>query len=128
VHCRRQPIFIADQMFKLPTQPLSIVLEIGNARSIIPMMQDDNDTAQEISKNRSEDLGECTLSSDIKEDDLDNQQKVLHLDRTRCDKTIRTTRLPPRKKLSCADTVIAYTSRPNLRHPARAMAPPLLKR
>jgi hypothetical protein len=34
----------------------------------------------------------------------------------------------PPKKWSCADTVIARTSLPNLRHPAGAMAPRLLKR
>jgi hypothetical protein len=128
VHCRRQPIFIANQMFELPTQHSSIVLEIANVRAIILMKQDDNDTDQEISENESQDLGESTLSSDIEEDDLDNQQKVLHLGQARCDRTIRTTRVPPPKKRSRADTVIARTLLPNLRHPAGAMAPPLLER
>jgi len=128
MHCRREPIFIADQMFELPTQPSSIVLEIANVRAIILMKQDDNDTDREISQNESEGLGESTLSSDIEEDDLDNQQEVLHLDQARRDKTIRTTRVPPAKKWSRADTVIARTSLPNLRHPALAMAPPSLKR
>jgi len=128
MHGRRQPIFIADQMFELPTQPSSIVLEIANFRAIILMTQDDNDTDREISENESEDLGQSTLSSDIEEDDLDNQQEVVHLDQARRDKTIRTTRVPPPKKRSRADTVIARTSLPNLRHPAGAMAPPLLKR
>jgi len=68
------------------------------------------------------------VSSDIEEDDLDNQQEVLHPDQARRDKTIRTTRVPPPKKRSRADTVIACTSLPNLRHPAGAMAPPLLNR
>jgi hypothetical protein len=94
VHCRRQPIFIADQIFELPTQPSSIVLEIANVRAIILMKQDDNDTDREISGNESEDLGESTLSSDIQEDDSDNQQEVLYLDQARRDKTIRTTRVP----------------------------------
>jgi len=67
------------------------------------------------------------LTSDIEEDDLDNQE-VLHLDQSRRDKTIRTTRVPPPKKRSRAETVIARTSLPNLRHPAGAIAPPLLKR
>ena len=128
MHCRRQPIFIPDQMFELPTQPSSIVLEIANVRAIILMKQDDDDTDREISENECEDLGESTLSSDIEEDDLDNQQEVLHLDQARRDKTIRTTRVPPPKKRSRADTVIARTSLPNLRHPAGAMVPPLLKR
>jgi len=35
--------------------------------------------------------------------------------------------VPLPKKWSCADTVIAHTSLPNLRHPAGAIAPPLLK-
>jgi len=128
MHCRRQPIFIPDQIFELPTQPSSIVLEIANVRAIILMKQDDNDTEREISENESKDHGESTLSSDIEEDDLDNQQEVLHQDQVRCDKTIRNTRVPPPKKRSRAVTVIARTSLPNLRHPARAMAPPLLKR
>jgi len=127
MHCRRQPIFIADQMFELPTQPSSIVLEIANVRAIIRMKQDDNDTDREISENESGDLGESTLSSDIEEDDLDNQQEVLHQDQACCDMTMQTTRVPPPKQRSRADTVIARTSLPNLRHPAGAMAPPLLK-
>jgi hypothetical protein len=92
------------------------------------MKQDDDDTDWAISKNECEDLGKSTLSSDIDEDDLENQQEVLHLDKARCDKAIKTTRVPPPKKRSRADTVIARSSLPNLRHPARAMAPPLLKR
>jgi len=115
-------------MFALPTQPSSIVLEIANVRAIILMKQDDNNTDQENSENKSEDPGECTLSSDIEEDDFDNQQEVLHVDQAHRDKTIRTTWVPLPKKQSCADTVIARTSLSNLRHPARAIAPPLLKR
>jgi len=91
------------------------------------MRQDNNDTDREISKNENKDVGESTTSSDIEEDDLDILQEVLQLDQACCDKTIRTTRVPPPKKWSRADTVIACTSLPNLRHPARAMAPPLLK-
>jgi len=115
-------------MFELLTQPSSIVLEIDNVRAIILMTQNDNDTDREISENESEDLGDSTLSSDIEEDDLDSQQEVLHLDQACCDKSIRTTRVPPQKKRSHADTVIAHPSLPNLRHPAGAIAPPLLKR
>jgi len=115
-------------MFELLTQPSSIVMEIANVRAIILMTQDDNDTDREISQNDSEDLGESTLSSDIEEDNLDSQQEVLHLDPVGHDKTIRTTRVPPLKEWSRADTVIARTSLPNLRHPAGALTPPLLKR
>jgi len=128
VHWRRQPIIIADQMFGLLTQPSSIVLEIANVRAIILVMQDDNDTDREISENESQDIRESTLSCNIEEDDLDSQQEVQHLDHARCDETIRTTRVPPPKKRSRADTVIARTSLPNLRHPARAIAPSLLRR
>ena len=63
----------------------------------------------------------------MEEDDLDNQPENLHLDQARRDKTIRTTRVPLPKTRSRADTVIARTSLPNLRHPAGAIAPPLLK-
>jgi len=91
------------------------------------MKQDDNCPDREISENQSEDLRKSTLSSDIEEDDSDNQQEVLHLDQAHHDKTIRTTRVPPPKKRSRADTVITRTSLPTLRHPAGAKAPPLLK-
>jgi hypothetical protein len=92
------------------------------------MTQDDDDTAREINENDSEDLGECTLSSHIEEDDLDNQQEVLHFDQMRRYKTIRTTRVPQPMKQSRADTAIVRTSLPNLRHPAGTIAQPLLKR
>jgi len=114
-------------MFRHSTQPSSILLEIPNARAIILMMQDDDDADREISHDRSEDPGESTLSSDIEEDDLDIRQQVLHLDQVHHDKTIRTTRVPLPKKQSCAENVIAHAPLPNLRHPAGAIAPPLLK-
>jgi hypothetical protein len=126
VHPRTQPIFIADQMFDL--HPSCIVLEIENVQAIIHKEQDDDDTEWEvISDDNSEDAGESTLSSDIEEDHLDNQQEVLHLDQARRDKIIRTTRVPQPKIRNRADTVIARTSLPNQRYPAGAMAPPLLK-
>jgi len=68
------------------------------------------------------------LSSDIKDDDLDNQQELLQLDQGCRDKTIRTTKVPLPTKLNRTDTVIACTSLPNLRHPSGAIVPPLLKR
>ena len=115
-------------MFEHPTEPSSIVLEIANVRAIFLMNQDDDDTDWEISNDDSEDPGQSTLSSDIEEGDLEIRQAVLHLDQARRDKTIRTTRVPPPKKWSRADTVIARAALPNLRHPAGAIAPPLLKR
>jgi len=114
-------------MIELGTQPSSIVLEIANVLAVILMKQYDDDTHQEISENESEDPGESTLSSDIEEDNLDNRQEVSHSDRARRDKTIGNTRVPLPKEQSRADTVIVLTSLPNLRHPARAIAPPLLK-
>jgi len=115
-------------MFALPTQPSSIVLEIANVHTILHMKQDDDDTDREISENESENPGESTLSADIEEDDLDNQQEVLHLDHAHIDETIQTTRVPLPTKRSRADTVIARTSLPHLWHPAGAIAPQFLKR
>jgi len=127
VHSRREALFIADDMFEL--QPSCIVWEIANVRAIIHIMQDDDDTdREEISDDDSEDAAESTMSSDIEEDNLDNQQEVLHLDQARRDELIQTTRVPLPKKQNHANTVFACTSLPNLRRPAGAMAPPLLKR
>jgi len=50
--------------------------------------QDDDDTEWEISNDKSKDLGEFTVSSNIEEDDLDNQQEVLHQDQVHRDKTL----------------------------------------
>jgi hypothetical protein len=72
IHSRRQPIFIADQMIKHPTQPSSIVWKIANGHAMLVMKQDDDDTARGICKNICEDPGESPLSSDIDYDDLDN--------------------------------------------------------
>jgi hypothetical protein len=115
-------------MFEHPTQPSSIVLEIANVRAIILMKQDDDDTDRKISNDNCEDPAQSTLSSDIEEDDLDNRQEVLPLDQARHHKTIGTTWVPRPMKRTCADIVIARAQLPNLRHPAGAIAPPLLKR
>jgi len=115
-------------MFELPTQLSSIGLEIANVRASIPMRQDDDDTDREMSNDESEDLGKSTLWSDIEKDHLGNRLEVLHLEQVVCDQTIQTTRVPLWKQWSRADTVIARTPLPNLRHPVRAIAPPLLKR
>jgi hypothetical protein len=89
------------------------------------MKQDDDTDREEISDDNSDDAGDSTLSSDIQEDILDNQQEVLHLDQACHDKIIRTTRVPWAMKRNFADSVFARTSLPNLRHPPWAMAPPL---
>ena len=91
-------------------------------------MKQGDDTDQELSDDRSEDAGESTISSDIEEDDLDHQQKVLLPGQVRLDKSLRTPRVPLPKKQSPADTVIARPPVPNYPNPAGAMAPPLLKR
>jgi len=52
-------------------------------RAVILIKQDEDDTDCEISNDESEDPGESTLSSDIEEDDLDSQRKVLHPDQAR---------------------------------------------
>jgi predicted hydrolase (HD superfamily) len=78
------------------------------------MKKDDDDTDQEISKNKSEDHGWCTLSFEIKKDDLDKQQELLQVDQAHHNKAIRTTRDPLPNKWSCAGTVIACTSLRNL--------------
>jgi len=80
VHCRREPIFIANQMFELPTQLSTIVLEIANVCAMILMEQDDDDTDWQISNDGWEDPGESTLSFNIEEDHLDIRLDVLHLD------------------------------------------------
>jgi len=115
-------------MFQLTTQPSSIVLEIASVGPILFLTkQDDDDSDQEISEDESEAPGECTLSSEIEEDDLDDQPEVPHLDQARRDMIMRTTRVPLPMKQSRADTDIARTSLSNLRHPAGAIAPPLLE-
>jgi len=43
--------------------------------SPISLLKQDDDTDQEISDDESEDPGESTLSSGIKEDNLDHQQE-----------------------------------------------------
>jgi len=88
-----QPIIMADRMFELPTLASSIVLDIANVRAIILMKQDDDNTDWEISNDTTGDLGESILSSNIVEDNMDDQQEILHLDQVRHDKTKQTTRV-----------------------------------
>jgi hypothetical protein len=115
VHSRRQPIFIADEMFEL--QPSCIVLEIAKVRAINHMKKDDNDTDwEEISDDNIENVDESTMSSDIEEDDLNNQQEILHLDQACRDKIIQTSRVLLPWTPNCADSVNVHTSHPNLRH------------
>jgi hypothetical protein len=91
-------------------------------------MNQDDKTNQEIGDTDSENTGESTLSSDIKEDDLDHQLEVFNLCQWRRDKSLHTTRVPLPKKWSRADPVIACPPLPNSRNLPAAMAPPLPKR
>jgi hypothetical protein len=126
MHFRRQPIVITDQIFEL--QHACIVLHIANIRVIIDQMQDDDNTdREELSDEDSDDAGDSIVSSDSDEDNLDNQQEVLHYDQARCDMVIQSTRLPLPKKCNGADSVSARSSLSNLRYPAGAMPLPLLK-
>ena len=103
------------------------MLDIANDWALIYITQDNDDTDQEISIDDSEDPGESTLSSAIEEDNLDNKQKVPHLDQVRHERTLRMTRVRLPNKRHRADTVIACTALPNLQHSSGAIAPPLLK-
>ena len=112
-------------MSQLPTQLSSI---IANVWATVQMNDDDDNTDWEISNHQSDAAGVSTLSSDIEQDELDIWQEVLHPDQARRDETLRTTRVPLPKQGSRADTVIACTRLPNLRHSFAAIVPPLLKR
>jgi hypothetical protein len=128
LYCRRQPISVANEMFEIPTQLSSIMLEIAIVRAAFLMTQDDDITDWQSNNDEREGNGESALSSDIKEADLNIRQMVQHQDQEYHDNTIQTTRVPLQKKRSRADTVIACTPLPNLRHPVRAIVPPLLIR
>jgi len=56
----RKSIFIADQLFELPTQLASKMLEIATVLALILMKQDDDNTDLEISDGDSEDTGAST--------------------------------------------------------------------
>jgi hypothetical protein len=101
-------------MFELPITLLSMVLEFATAWTVLLMKKNDDDTDPELSHDTNDDLGSSALSCDIKENNVDNQQQVLHLDQACSDITIRTTRVPLPKKRSCAETVIARTPLSNL--------------
>ena len=104
------------------------MLEIAHVWAIILVKREDDHTNGEFSNDNSEDPAESTFSSLMEEDDFDNQQEVLHQDQVRHNETLEMTRDPLPKKCNHADTVIVRTSPPNLRHPAGAIAPPLLNR
>jgi len=90
-------------------------------------MNQNDETDQELGDDDHEDTRESTLSSNIEQDYFDHQQEVLHLGQAHREKSLRTTRVPPPKKRSHVDTVIARPPLPNSRNLPAAMAPPLLK-
>jgi hypothetical protein len=114
-------------MCALPTQLSSIVLEIALVHAIIRSKEDHDDTDWEIIGDESEDPEESTSSSDIEEDDYDDQQEVRHLEQVRRNKTIPTSRVLLPNIQSRPDTVIARTSLANLRSPSAAITPPVFK-
>jgi len=68
---RRQPLFIADEIFDFPTLPSHLMFEIATVNVEILMKQDEKDTSSEFSKDESEDRTVSTFYSAIKEDNLD---------------------------------------------------------
>jgi len=114
-------------MFELPTHLSTIPLDIANVRAIILIKQDDDHPVWGINSDQSEDPAESTLSSDIEQEDLDNRQEVLHLDQARHAKTLQTATVPLPTTWGRTNNITAHTPLPNIRHPAGAIAPPLLK-
>jgi len=80
-------------------------------------MKQGADTDQDIgdgdSEGESQAHGESKSSSNIEEDNFDEQQEVLLRGQARRDKSLHTTRVPLPKKRSRADTVIARPLLPN---------------
>jgi len=99
----------------------------GWLMSLVSVLEQHDNTEQKIRNDESNDPGKFTLFSDIEEDNLDHQQKVLLLGKVRWDKSLRTARVPKQNKQHRADTVIACPLHPNYWNPAGAREPPLLK-
>jgi hypothetical protein len=67
---------IADQLFELTIQPSSKMLEIANIRAMTRLEQDDFNSDQEVREHKSKDSEESTLSSNIEDGNLHNQQEI----------------------------------------------------
>jgi hypothetical protein len=79
----------------------------------ISLLSHVDDTDQELGDKQIEDHGDFTLSSNLEEDHLEDQQ-VVHLLGQACrDKSLQTTRVSLPKKQSRADTVIAHPPLPH---------------
>jgi len=90
---------VATARFRVELEPEQ-TLEFGPVanNTLISLVKQDDDTDQDISDGKSqgasEDTSECTLSSDIEEDNLDHQQEVQHLCQACLDKKLRKRRVP----------------------------------
>jgi len=99
----------------------------GWLKSPISSIKQDDYTDLQLSEDKSEDPRESTRSSDIQEEDFDQHQVVLLLGQVRQVKSLLTTSVPPPKKRSHADPVIARPLLPHSWNSAGEMPLPLLK-
>ena len=103
------------------------MLEMADVDAINLFKQDDDNTDCEITDRTSEYTGVPNLDPDIKEDNLDNQQEVLHLGEVCHNQKLQTSRvwLPP--NVTSADTVIGPSPLQDLGNPAGPVRPLLLQ-
>jgi len=85
-------------------------------------MKQNDHTDYKISQDESENNRESTLSSEIKEDNLNHQQEVQLWGQASRDDSLQPTGVPLPKQQSRADNVIAHPPVPNSRKPPRSMA------
>jgi hypothetical protein len=90
-------------------------------------MNQDDKTNYKIGDDDSEDTGDSTMSSDIDEENLDNQEDVLHLGQACRGMSFCTTRVQLPKERSHTDIIIARPLLPNSRYLPATMALPQLK-
>jgi hypothetical protein len=102
------------------------VLYCGWLISPISVMNQEHRTNLVIRDEECEDTWESILSFNIEVDNLDQQQKVLHLGQVCLDKSLCTSTVPLRKKQSCCDTAIACPPLLNSENLPGAMTPLLL--
>ena len=103
-------------------------LYCGWLLSPISVLNQDDGTDQDIGDDHSDVTRESTWSSDIEGDDVDHQQKVLHLCQACRDKSLRTTSVSLLKIQCYAYSVIAHPPLRNSRNLPVVMIPPLLQR
>jgi len=110
----------------LPTICLC-TLDWGWLMHPMSLMKQDDHSNQEITDDQSLCTGECPVSSDIEDYNLDQQHKGLLLCKALQDKSLRTKWVPLEMNRSHADTVTARSLLSIPWQPAGEMAPPLLK-